>query len=260
MTQPPTPVILVVDDEPADRKQLVAQLAVLGYATVQANSGRQALRMLATETVDAVMLDLIMPDISGLQVLHAIKGDRTTEALPVLAMTGVADYETRLAALASGAEELLSKPIDRLELGARLRNVLKMRTMVDRLRRRERPAGGATETDNERIEAAAWRALQLAMQPIAAGHSLPQVVRCGTDGRLLQATAEASYLFDLAADLFGRERLAAALRACALGQPQRLQATLVRVGPCAVHLQPSVVATGGGERVAEVLLWWRQLS
>lgn len=247
--------VLVVDDDPISRRAIALQIEHLGHRALQAGSGRQALQIIAQEAVDAVLLDVIMPDVSGLHVLQRIKAEQHTENLPVLIMTGLADQEMRLTALASGAEELLSKPVDRLELGARLRNMLKFKVLLDKV------AGKASQslpreaaaTESERADAAAWRALTRCLKPMAASEVAPPVVRCGLDGRLRDSLPDATYLSDLAQDLFGRERIVAAVRLAAYGQAQRVDVALRGLGPSELRIEPSFVAAGAGERVADLV-------
>lgn len=236
--------VLVVDDDPVVRRVLVLQLKQLGYHPIEAGRGREALQLLAQHSVDAVLLDVVMPDINGIDVLLHIKGDESTENIPVLVMTGLADQEMRLTALASGAEELLSKPVDRLELGSRLRNVLKVKTLTDRIRHSQSLAKGTParsgpgrELESEPQDGACWRAaLRAAARSLQAG--LPaSLMRLGVDGCLAHQPVP-RLLADLATDATDRERIAAAVSEASGGRAVDLTATLERLGPCTVRIEP----------------------
>lgn len=262
MAQDSVATVLVVDDDPALRRILALQLGQLGYRAIEAGRGREALQILEQQAVDAVLLDVVMPDINGIDVLLRLKGDERTEHIPVLVMTGLADQEMRLTALASGAEELLSKPVDRLELGSRLRNVLKVKALTDRLRftpgsmpavseaalaaaSSALPVAAATAVDAGCWQAAV-RAAQRALPKAAPGAvaGLPLLSRVGLDGRL-QSDQGPMLLCDFAADLIGRERLTAAVREAARGVPVDVFLTLEQLGAALVRVEPVLDAVAG---------------
>lgn len=244
--------VLVVDDDPVVRRVLVLQLKQLGYHALETGRGREALQLLAIHTIDAVLLDVVMPDINGIDVLLRIKGDERTENIPVLVMTGAADQEIRLTALASGAEELLSKPVDRLELGSRLRNVLKVKAMTDRMRQShlltpvpqsQNHRHAPSDSTADAFDGACWRAvLRASAKPLAAGAPCC-LLRLATDGRLEHQQGP-MLLSDLATDMLGRERLAAAVRDASAGTGGEVAATVDGLGPCTVRVEP---VWAGGE-------------
>ncbi|MBI5607247.1 MAG: response regulator [Deltaproteobacteria bacterium] len=243
--------VLVVDDDPVVRRVVALQVEQLGHRALEANSGRQALALLAEQPVDAVLLDVIMPDMSGLDVLHRIKADRRTESLPVLIMTGLADQDLRLSALGLGAEELLSKPVDRLELGARLRNILKLKTLVDLLAKQSGGNGaGSSLGEQDRLDASSWRALQQALPVPNDTAPVPRVLRLDADGRMATPDGRGHHLSELAADRQGRDRLVSALAALRQGGTQQVEVTLANLGHCQVRLAPVLVPAGLGERRA----------
>ena len=123
------PRILVVDDEPANRKLLEAILASRGYETIPATSGEEALQRLAGE-VDLVLLDIIMPGIDGLEVCRRMRSDPTTAMLPVIVVTGTALAE-RLHAIEAGADDFIAKPVDKDEVLARIKSLLRIKRYQD---------------------------------------------------------------------------------------------------------------------------------
>jgi two-component system response regulator MprA len=115
--------ILVVDDEPAVRQALRRALSFEGYDVALAGDGGEALRTLASERVDAVVLDVLMPEIDGLEVCRRIRavGDST----PVLMLTARALVTERVAGLDAGADDYLVKPFAVQELLARIRALVR---------------------------------------------------------------------------------------------------------------------------------------
>ncbi|MES2317452.1 MAG: EAL domain-containing protein [Pseudomonadota bacterium] len=119
--------ILIVDDEPHNRKLLEALLLPEGYDTVCATNGAQALAMAADNPPDLILLDVMMPDMDGYAVAKVLKAQPATANVPIIMVTAHIDRNARLAGLESGAEEFLSKPVDRAELWLRVRNLLRLK-------------------------------------------------------------------------------------------------------------------------------------
>jgi len=120
--------ILVVDDEPAVRSSLERALRLDGYEVALATDGREALDALTGSPADAVVLDLLMPQLDGLEVCRRLRaaGDRT----PVLMLTARDQVADRVSGLDAGADDYLVKPFALEELSARLRALLR-RTAAD---------------------------------------------------------------------------------------------------------------------------------
>lgn len=130
---PSSGVVLVVDDEAANRKLVGLALARNGYRTLQAEGGREALALLDRERVDAIVLDLMMPEMDGMEILGLLKRHPRWHRIPVVVVTAAVDHQRRMRALEAGAEELLGKPIDQLELSARVRNLVRLKRSSDLL-------------------------------------------------------------------------------------------------------------------------------
>jgi two-component system, OmpR family, response regulator MprA len=115
--------ILVVDDEPAVQHALARALALERYAVVSATDGSQALELLSADSYEAVVLDVSMPRIGGLEVCRRLReaGDRT----PILMLTARGEIDDRVAGLDAGADDYLVKPFALRELLARLRALLR---------------------------------------------------------------------------------------------------------------------------------------
>ncbi len=125
--------ILVVDDTPANVRLLADLLAVKGYAVSTASGGREALERVAREAPDLVLLDVMMPDVNGYEVCRAIRASPGTAALPVVMVTALDAGEERLKGLEAGADDFLSKPVNQVELVARVRSLLRVKRLHDEL-------------------------------------------------------------------------------------------------------------------------------
>jgi two-component system response regulator MprA len=115
--------LLVVDDDPSVREALALVLDLGGFSVTTAIDGREAIRMLSVASPDAVILDVLMPGLDGLEVCRRMRatGDRT----PVLMLTARAEVSERVAGLEVGADDYLAKPFAREELIARLHALLR---------------------------------------------------------------------------------------------------------------------------------------
>jgi len=123
--------ILVVDDEPRNTKLLEAILSREGYRVECAGNGQDALRAVVELRPDLVLLDVMMPDTDGFQVAAQIKSNSDTRNIPIIMVTSLDDRASKLRALDSGAEEFLTKPVDRAELIVRTRNLLRLKELAD---------------------------------------------------------------------------------------------------------------------------------
>ncbi len=119
--------ILIVDDEPRNVKLLEAMLLADGYAPLSVSSGEAALRMAAAELPGLILMDIMMPGMNGFEATEKLKSDPATRDIPVIVVTSLDDRESRLFALQAGADEFISKPVDRAELSLRVKNVLMMK-------------------------------------------------------------------------------------------------------------------------------------
>jgi putative two-component system response regulator len=122
---------LVVDDEERNRRLLVAMLEAEGYSATEAADGAQALALARQSPPDIVLLDIMMPGMDGYEVARALKADPLTKAIPVVMVTALDDRASRLQGLEAGAEEFVTKPVDRNELRIRVRNLLRLKEFSD---------------------------------------------------------------------------------------------------------------------------------
>ena len=127
-------VIMMVDDEPTIIEVLEAFLEGEGYENfVTTTDSREALPLLESRRPDVLLLDLIMPNLSGLEILSLIRNDQLLKHTPVIILTSSSEEETKLEALELGASEFLAKPVDPSELALRLRNTLATKAYQDHL-------------------------------------------------------------------------------------------------------------------------------
>ncbi|MEH7829017.1 diguanylate cyclase [Gemmobacter denitrificans] len=117
--------ILIVDDVATNRIVFKVKLGAACYQPLMASDGKSCLRLARETLPDLILLDLVLPDLSGIDVLRSLRADPLTADIPVLMFSASLDPQARLAALAAGADDFLTKPIDDTILMARLRNLLR---------------------------------------------------------------------------------------------------------------------------------------
>jgi len=122
------PRILVVDDNEMNRDILVTRLEAHGYQTLQAADGEEALRGVAQHRPDVVLLDVMMPNLDGLEACRRLKSDRAVAFTPVILVTAKATTQDIVAGLDAGADEYLTKPVDQAALVARVRSALRIKS------------------------------------------------------------------------------------------------------------------------------------
>jgi DNA-binding response OmpR family regulator len=120
------PVVLVVDDQFQNVKLLEAYLAPQGYDVVKAASGKEALEKISSDPMDLILLDVMMPNMSGLEVLEKLRADEKTKAIPVVMVTVLKETEDKIKALEAGCDDFICKPVDKVELLARVKSLLKI--------------------------------------------------------------------------------------------------------------------------------------
>jgi len=129
------PVILVVDDTLTGRRAVASALQEKEYDLSLVSNGRDALSLAVKLQPDVILLDVMMPDLSGYEVCRQIRSNPALSEVPILMVTSLTDREERLKGIASGADDFISKPFDPLELSTRIRTI----TRLDRYRKlRER--------------------------------------------------------------------------------------------------------------------------
>ncbi len=123
--------ILIVDDEPFSVDYLEQELEDLGYETISAADGREALEQVAAENPDVILLDILMPELDGFQVLERLKGDEKWRNIPVIVISALGDIKSVVRGIEMGADEYLPKPFAPVLLKARIRACLEKKRLHD---------------------------------------------------------------------------------------------------------------------------------
>ncbi len=127
--------VLVAEDDPSERTLLERMLRREGFDVVAAPDGESALRLFKETQPDLVLLDVMMPDLDGFEVCRHLKRNPETMLTPVVLITGLGTVDDRVRGIEAGADEFLSKPYQSVELLARVRSLLRVKTYTDELER-----------------------------------------------------------------------------------------------------------------------------
>ena len=133
--QEKTPTVLVVDDNQQNRELLQAYLEDVDCRAIPASDGPEALEILAKDSPDLILLDVMMPKMSGFEVCRRIKNDPKTSDIPVIMVTALNEFGDIERGIDSGTDDFLSKPVNKLELLTRVKTMLKLKHLTDKLER-----------------------------------------------------------------------------------------------------------------------------
>ncbi|KKB09502.1 PleD family two-component system response regulator [Devosia chinhatensis] len=128
--------VLIVDDIPTNVRLLEARLTAEYYDVVSASSGREALAICQSQDVDIILLDVMMPEMDGFEVCRRLKADPRTHHIPVLMITALDQPSDRVQGLDAGADDFLTKPVDDTQLMARVKSLVRLKSLTDELRAR----------------------------------------------------------------------------------------------------------------------------
>jgi diguanylate cyclase (GGDEF)-like protein len=145
---PHPPKILVVDDSQAQRESLVQVLRSEGYEVVEARDGKEAIRLVRKSQPDLVLLDMILPDMDGREVLRLIKPRDCDQFLPVIILSMKGDVATKVEGLRLGADDFLVKGVEDPEIIARCQAMLRIKSLQERLREMQRKLEEQSITDS----------------------------------------------------------------------------------------------------------------
>jgi adenylate cyclase len=143
--------ILVVDDTPQNIKVLDAILSPRGYSVVAARSGAEALQKVCDETPDLILLDILMPGMSGYEVAQRLRSDPSTRFLPIVMVTALGAQEEKVKAIEAGADDFLTKPVNQLELLARVKSLLRIKEYHDTIQSQAAELAEWNKTLEERV-------------------------------------------------------------------------------------------------------------
>ena len=150
MTAAPT--ILIIDDTPQNIRLLDAVLSPQGYRVVAAASGREGLEKISSEDPALVLLDIVMPDLSGLEVCHRIRENPATRLLPVVMLTSSGDQD-KASAIEAGADDFIERPVNQPELLARVRSLLRIKAYYDTIQTQAAELAAWNQTLEARVRA-----------------------------------------------------------------------------------------------------------
>jgi putative two-component system response regulator len=166
------PKVLVVDDDDLNRSVLVRMLQAHGYDTNVAADGETALAAIAAAPPDLVLLDVVLPGISGMEVCQDLKSRAATRLIPVVLVTGMATRKHRIAGINAGADDFITKPFDAEELQARVASLLRLKQYTDELDSAESVILSLALTVEARDTYTEGHCQRLAAYSIALGKSL----------------------------------------------------------------------------------------
>ena len=165
--------ILIVDDEPHNRELLQLMLKPEGFLLVSAANGEEALALVAQQPPDLILLDVMLPGMDGYAIAGKIKGDSATKNIPVVMLTALNDRNARMLGLSAGADDFLTKPVERAELLVRVKNLLRTKAYGDKLA----ATLAALESSSAQLEAALEEAREARIMAEHANNAKTQFLR-----------------------------------------------------------------------------------
>ena len=124
-------VILVVDDNPMNIELMEAYLEPKGYKIIAATRGQEALDILDNQSIDLILLDVMMPGISGFEVTRKIRNDKSSKYIPIILITALSEKKERVEGIDAGCDDFITKPVDKNELCSRVKSLLKIKDYND---------------------------------------------------------------------------------------------------------------------------------
>ncbi|MBN1973249.1 MAG: response regulator [Sedimentisphaerales bacterium] len=140
------PMILVVDDNQQNLELLQAYLEDVDCSTIPAHNGLEALEIVRKNPPDLILLDVMMPKMSGFEVCKRLKSDPKTNDIPIIMVTALTEFGDIQRGIDSGTDDFLSKPVNKLELLTRIKTLLKLKNLTDKL---ERTLAYLSEIENQ---------------------------------------------------------------------------------------------------------------
>ena len=185
------PTILIVDDIDLNRRLLKAMLKTAAYRILEAARPSAAIAILEREKVDLVVVDLVMPEMSGPEVCHLLKSERRTQLIPILMTTSVQGTENEVTGIESGADEFLIKPLQPAVARTRIRAMLRNKALTDSLEEAETILFALAQSVEHRDKYTGMHCERLTTYSLALGQAL------GLQRQEQLALYRGSYLHDI---------------------------------------------------------------
>jgi len=185
------PTILIVDDIELNRRLLKAMLKTASYRILEAARPSAAIGVLEREKVDLVVVDLVMPEMSGPEFCHHLKNERRTQLIPILMTTSVQGTENEVTGIESGADEFLIKPLQPAVVRTRIRAMLRNKALVDSLEEAETILFALAQAVERRDRHTGMHCERLTTYTLALGQAL------GLERQEQLALYRGSYLHDI---------------------------------------------------------------
>ncbi len=185
------PTILIVDDIELNRRLLKAMLKTAAYRILEAARPSAAINILEQEKVDLVVVDLVMPEMSGPEFCHLLKSERRTQLIPILMTTSVQGTENEVTGIESGADEFLIKPLQPAVARTRIRAMLRNKALTDSLEEAETILFALAQSVEHRDKYTGMHCERLTTYSLALGQAL------GLQRQEQLALYRGSYLHDI---------------------------------------------------------------
>jgi class 3 adenylate cyclase/CheY-like chemotaxis protein len=180
------PRILVVDDTPANLKLVCEVLAAKGYAVTPATCGEEALGRIAEQVPDLIVLDIMMPGLSGYDVCRSVRANPDTALLPVVLCTSLDPHQERIHGIEAGADDFLSKPVNHHELLARIKSLLRIKTLQDNVKAMAGQLAAWNDTLERRVQEQVEQLERLSRLKRFFTPALAEAIVAGTGADLLK--------------------------------------------------------------------------
>src|SRR5579871_1600563 len=184
-------IVLVVDGEEINRRLLKAILKTAPYKILEARKASEAMALLQSEKVDLVILDLMLPEVSGPELCRWMKANRATHLIPILMMTSVQGVENEIVGISSGADEFLIKPLHPAVVRTRVRAMLRNKALIDSLEEAETILFALAQAVERRDRCTGQHCQRLAAISVMLGEAL------GLSNSDLTALLRGGYLHDI---------------------------------------------------------------
>ena len=186
-----TSTILIVDSEEINRRLLKAIFKTASYRMLESRKASEAMALLQSEKIDLVILDLMLPEMSGPELCRWMKADRRTHLIPVLMLTNVQGVENEIAGISSGADEFLIKPLHPAVVRTRVRAMLRNKALIDSLEEAETILFALAQAVEQRDPYTGQHCQRLASASVMLGEAL------GLPNSDLLALYRGGYLHDI---------------------------------------------------------------